>query len=106
MRQAHDALVEIIDAAQTILPKLTGDPPNEEQQGWNLFDFDNSGMLHIEKDDAAPIFQSDADAVAHVRLLAENGDQKARHAIELHDLNQPKIDQLRAARQRAVADIA
>ncbi len=69
--------------------------PAESQQGWNLFDFDNTGLLHIERDDAAQIFESDADAVEHVRFLAESGDQKARHAIQLHDLNQPKIDGLR-----------
>jgi hypothetical protein len=64
-------------------------------QGWNLFDFDNTGLLHIEKDDAAHTFESDADAVEHVHLLAARGDHQALHAIQLHDLNQPKIDALR-----------
>ena len=69
--------------------------PATSQQGWNLFDFDNTELLHIERDDAAQIFASDADAVDHVRFLAASGDQKARHAIQIHDLNQPKIDALR-----------
>jgi hypothetical protein len=64
-------------------------------EGWNLFDFDNTGLLRIERDDAAQIFASDIDAIEHVRLLAARGDQKALHAIQLHDLNQPKIDALR-----------
>jgi hypothetical protein len=69
--------------------------PAKSQLGWNLFDFDNTGLLHIERDDAAQMFASDVDAVDHVRFLAANGDQKALHAIQLHDLNQPKIDALR-----------
>ena len=72
-----------------------------KQQGWDLFDFDCTGLLHIEKDDMENIFESDAAAVEYVRLLATSGDQKARHAIQLHDLNQPKIDEIRLARAKA-----
>ena len=48
-----------------------------KQQGWDLFDFDCTGLLHIEKDDMENIFESDATAVEYVRLLATSGDQKA-----------------------------
>ena len=79
---------DLIDQARTLTATTRA-------EGWNLFDFDDAGLLHIERDDAAQIFASDTDAVEHVRLLAARGDQKALHAIQLHDLNQPKIDALR-----------
>lgn len=72
-----------------------------QQQGWNLFDYDNTGLLHIEKDDTAHILESDTAAVEHVRLLAASGDGNARQAIQLHDLNQPKIDEIRVATAKA-----
>ena len=85
---AVDTVNDLIDQARALTATTKGD-------GWNLFDFDNTGLLRIERGDAPQIFESDADAVEHVRLLAATGDQKALHAIQVHDLNQPKIDALR-----------
>jgi hypothetical protein len=64
----HDALLEIVETAQTVLAALIHDPPYQQQQGWHLVDFDNTGLLHIEKDDAAPVFESDANAVAYAHI--------------------------------------
>jgi hypothetical protein len=88
-RVCKDDSMEWLTVTQVILTE-------RRPRDWRLFDFDNTGLLHIEKDDAAQIFESDADAVQHVRRLAARGNQKARHALQLHELNQPKIDAERA----------
>lgn len=79
----------LFDQAQSAIGKITG-------EGWRLFDFDGTGLLHIERHDSGCAFQTDADPVAYVRLLAATGDLEAERAIALHDPNQPKIDQLAA----------
>ena len=88
-RVRADDSIEWLTVTQVVLTE-------RKPQGWRLFDFDNTGLLRIEKDDATQIFESDADAVEHVRRLAAGGDPKALRAIQLHDLNQPEIDAERA----------
>ena len=63
--------------------------------GWQLFDWDGLGLEHIERDDRAAIFDSDAEAVLFVERCALHGDARADKALGIHRANEPKIDALR-----------
>jgi hypothetical protein len=94
-------LWKVIEEARAIVAIITAKPLSQQPHGWNLLDFDNTGLLPIEKDDAMRRFESDIEAVEYVRLLAARGNKRAQQAIQLHDLNQPRIDQLRADRHES-----
>lgn len=55
-----------------------------EQEGWCLFDVDSTGLMEIERDDEADVFNTDEAALAFVRHRAEYSDFH-RKAIEAHD---------------------
>ncbi len=67
--------------------------------GWELFDWNGTGLNHIERDDEEGIFDTDEEAVAFVRLCAGLGDRRASDALVIHEENEPKISTARAARR-------
>lgn len=62
-----------------------------QPQGWDLFDYDNRGMLQIQKDDEMEIFATDSDAIEFVKGRAAEGDETAKLALSLHNFFDPII---------------
>lgn len=56
-------------------------------RGWELFKC--RGVEIICKDDEAGIFETDEEAVEHVRKLAAAGFTYAKEALEIHEKNWP-----------------
>jgi hypothetical protein len=69
-------------------------------RGWDLFNWDNTGLLEIQRLDEANKFACDEDAVMRVKLEAENGSEIASLALELDAYFQPLIDEVRAANRK------
>lgn len=65
-------------------------------EGWDLFDYNGSGLMEIERDDEANIFADDASAVAYVETRAAEGSQRHIDALAQHRADEAKIDELRA----------
>jgi hypothetical protein len=62
-----------------------------EKQGWNLFDYDNRGLLQIQRSDEAEIFNTDQEAVDFITAEAGNGNETAKLALELDAFFEPII---------------
>lgn len=52
-------------------------------QGWNMFDYDQTGALQIQRLDEADVFTSDDEALSYAKGRAERGDETAKLALEL-----------------------
>lgn len=61
-------------------------------EGWCVFNVDGGGPLEIERDDEAEVFESDDEAIAHVRRRAKAGSELHQKAITLHDAHNPEDD--------------
>jgi len=70
------------------------------RHGWDLFRFDGTLLLRIEKVDDAGVFSTDDDAIAHARHLAAKGNAFAKNAVQIHDRDSPKIESLLALRRK------
>lgn len=55
------------------------------KEGWDLFDIDSTGILEIQRDDEAGIFESDEDAVSYVRAKAWAGSKRHQWSLRAHD---------------------
>jgi len=74
-------------------------------QGWDMFDYDCSGMLQLQRSDEEGVFASDDEAIAFVKVLAERGDETAKLAIELDAFFEPLIYQERQYQMDAAPEI-
>jgi hypothetical protein len=55
-------------------------------EGWDVFDVDGRGYFEIQKVDDLNVFESDEDAVEHVRRkAATSSEEYYRVALEIHD---------------------
>ena len=70
------------------------DPPNQHvdmlSHGWDVFDVDGTGRMEIQrvddpvkqKRDVDRVFKTDAEAIAHVVMLADRGNPACRQAVQ------------------------
>jgi len=64
-------------------------------QGWDMFDYDCSGMLQLQRSDEEGVFATDQEAIDFVKQQAERGDETAKLALELDAFFEPLIYQER-----------
>jgi len=64
-------------------------------QGYDMFDYDCSGMLQLQRSDEEGVFATDDEAISFVKGLAERGDETAKLALELDAYFEPLIYQER-----------
>lgn len=67
-------------------------------EGWALIDVNAEGLYEIQRDDEANIFETDEDALEHVRRLADRGSKPHMEAMKRHAAD---ADQLKAGREHA-----
>ena len=66
------------------LPWTIRDMREAQAQGYDVFDYDLTGLLEINKLDESDKFKDDDDAVHHVIEQASRGCTTARRALALH----------------------
>jgi hypothetical protein len=66
--------------------------------GWEVIDWGGYGLLHIERDDDADIWDTDEQAVEFVRQLARRGEPDAIDALAIHEKNEGEIERRRQCR--------
>jgi hypothetical protein len=67
------------------------DSAKAEVQGWNLFDYDNRGLLQIQRVDEAEAFNTDQEALDFIKDRASQDDETAKLALELDAFFEPII---------------
>lgn len=72
----------------TEAPVKEGDLSSE---GWALFEIGLSGLVEIQRDDEMGIFETDEDAVDHVKRMAAQGSQPHKDALARHLADAPHL---------------
>lgn len=62
---------------------MTWDNTQAFAEGWGLFDFDGTGVFHLERLDESRAFESD-EAKQYVAKLAQWGSEYHQQALKLH----------------------
>ncbi|WP_124128493.1 hypothetical protein [Pseudomonas aeruginosa] len=60
-------------------------------EGWALFEIGRSGLVEIQRDDEMAIFQTDEDALEHVKRMAAQGSQPHKDALARHMADAPHV---------------
>lgn len=60
-------------------------------QGWDMFDYDQTGALQIQSIDDSDKFANDDEALAHIAQRARKGDELCQLAMELDRYFEPII---------------
>jgi hypothetical protein len=90
---AKGCVDDLIELAEDALLRFYGDANHE---GWSLFDVNSTGLLEIQRDDEADLFESDEAAVNFVRRRANEGSMPHYLALRTH-LRHAAIRNKRAA---------
>ncbi|HEJ2342264.1 TPA: hypothetical protein ACWLUJ_005781 [Pseudomonas aeruginosa] len=61
------------------------------REGWALFEIGLSGLVEIQRDDEMAIFETDEDAVDHVKRMAAQGSQPHKDALARHLADAPHL---------------
>jgi hypothetical protein len=77
------------DAEWNLFDSQVADVPRNANaaEGWDLFSIDPEGVLRIQKEDEADIFETDAEAIEYVEIRAEEGSERHQKALEKHLAN-------------------
>ncbi|HEP8970153.1 TPA: hypothetical protein VDU83_002489 [Pseudomonas aeruginosa] len=60
-------------------------------EGWALFEIGRSGRVEIQRDDEMGIFETDEDALDHVKRMAAQGSQPHKDALARHMADAPHL---------------
>lgn len=60
-------------------------------EGWALFEIGRSGLVEIQRDDEMGIFETDEDALEHVKRMAAQGSQPHKDALARHMADAPHL---------------
>lgn len=64
---------------------------DQADEGWGLFEIGLSGLAEIQRDDEMAIFETDEDAVEHVKHMAAQGSQRHQEALARHLADAPHL---------------
>ncbi|HBP6526465.1 TPA: hypothetical protein L6A81_12565 [Pseudomonas aeruginosa] len=68
---------------------MKGDDLSSE--GWALFEIGLSGLVEIQRDDEMAVFETDEDALDHVKRMAARGSQAHKDALARHLADAPHL---------------
>ncbi|HGM8090045.1 TPA: hypothetical protein ACKP9S_006476 [Pseudomonas aeruginosa] len=78
----------VVSVPTTEVPVKGNDLSSE---GWALFEIGLSGLVEIQRDDEMAVFETDEDALDHVKRMAAQGSQPHKDALARHLADAPHL---------------